>query len=72
MNATDRDLRTTDARRLRELAADLKADAKALYPHNTPEAMRLFRLFMRLFRLFMRITTELHRRRNPALAPFQN
>lgn len=65
MNATDRDLQTTDSRRLREMADGLKADAKALFPRNRPEAMRLFRLFKR-------IATELHRRRNPATAHFWN
>lgn len=65
MKATDDDLRATDSRRLRELADGLKADAKALFPHNKPEAMRLYRLFKR-------IATELHRRRNPATAHLWN
>lgn len=58
MNATENDLRTTDSRCLREMAEGLKADARALFPHDKLEAMRLFRLFKR-------IATELHRRRNP-------
>jgi len=65
MNATHKDLRTTDSRRLRELADNLKADAKALYPYNRTEAMRLFRLFRR-------IASELHSRRNPAMAHLWN
>lgn len=64
MNAND-DLRTTDSGQLRELADCLKADARALFQHNRPEAMRLFRLFVR-------IATELHRRRNPATAHLWN
>ncbi len=65
MTATHDDLRTTDSRCLRGMADGLKADAKALYPHNREEAMRLFRLFKR-------IATELHRRRNPATAHLWN
>jgi hypothetical protein len=65
MNANQNDLRTTDTRCLREMADGLKADAKALYSHDRPEAMRLFRLFKR-------IATELHRRRNPATAHLWN
>lgn len=61
MNVTDRDLQATDPRVLRSMADTLKADCKALYPHNKPEAMRLFRRFKQ-------ITAELHRRRNPAIA----
>lgn len=55
------DIRQTDSRELRQLAAGLKPDAKALWQagHKT-EALRLFRLFRQ-------ITTELHHRRNPAL-----
>jgi len=57
----DYDLQATDSRVLREMADGLKADAKALYPHHKEEAMRLFHLFRA-------IVTELHRRRNPAIA----
>lgn len=55
------DIRQTDSRELRQLADGLKPDAKALWEagHKT-EALRLFRLFRE-------ITTELHRRRNPAI-----
>lgn len=60
MNTTERDLRATDSGCLRELADSLKADAKALYPHDRTEAMRLFGLWRR-------IAAELHRRRNPAM-----
>jgi hypothetical protein len=65
MNPTNDDLRTIDSRRLREMADGLKADAKALFQHNQPEAMRLFRLFVRM-------ATELHRRHNPAAAYLWN
>jgi len=65
MHANHDDLRAIDSRRLRETADNLKADARLLFQHNRPEAMRLFRLFVR-------IATELHRRRNPAIARFWN
>lgn len=65
MNATHNDLRTTDSRHLRELADNLKTDAKALYPYNRTEAVRLFRLFRQ-------IAIELHSRRNPAMAHLWN
>lgn len=65
MHASNHDLRTTDSRELRELADSLKADAKAIFQHNRPEAMRLFRLFAR-------IAAELHRRRNPATVHLWN
>ena len=55
------DLQSTDSRELRRLADGLKVDAKALFTTNKPEAMTLFRLYRK-------IVTELHRRRNPAIA----
>jgi len=62
---TNSDLHTTDSRQLRVMADGLKADAKALFQRNRPEAIRLFRLFVR-------IAAELHRRRNPATAHLWN
>ncbi len=52
-------LKGIDSRDLRKMSLELGNDAKALFGHNKPEAMKLFRLYRR-------IVTELHRRRNPA------
>ena len=54
------DLYQTSSTALRALADGLKVDAKALFNHNRPEAMQLFRLYRV-------ITAELHRRQNPIL-----
>lgn len=56
---TTNDIQVTDARTLRNMADNLKADAKSLFNHNREESMRLFRLFRT-------ITSELHRRRKVA------
>lgn len=55
------DLQSTGSRTLREMADDLKADAKRLQHSNRTEALRLFRLFRQ-------ITQELHGRHNSATA----
>lgn len=62
---TTNDLYQTDSRTLRAMADGLKADAKALFNVNRPEAMRLFRLYRS-------IVEELHRRRNPAISYLYN
>lgn len=49
------DIYTTDTATLCSMAEELRADAKAMFPFNKGEAMRLFKLFRR-------ITEELHRR----------
>lgn len=53
------DLKTTDSRVLREIADELKKDAKILATLDRAESLRLLRLFKR-------VTAELHRRANPA------
>lgn len=58
-------IQNTDSRTLRTLADGLKADARSLQHTNKPEAMRLFKLYRQ-------ITTELHRRANPALHHLYN
>lgn len=55
-------MQNTRTETLQVLADNLKQDAKALFHHNRPEAMRLFRSFCA-------ITRELHRREFLAKAP---
>ena len=53
------DICKTSSADLREIADELKCDAKALFAAGSKDEA------MRLFQLFMRVTQELHRRRNP-------
>ena len=54
------DARTTATETLVKIAAELRADMKALQHTNRPEALNLCRTYKI-------VTAEIHRRRNPAV-----